>query len=78
MRPVLDRLRIAQRAGGTAIGDALAVAAARIRNTESASGEVFRGKAVLLITDGENNSGVRSPLDAARLAHQTENRGCES
>ena len=68
VRPVLDRLRIAQRADGTAIGDALAVAAARIRNTESASGESFRGKAVILITDGENNSGVRSPLDAARLA----------
>jgi Ca-activated chloride channel family protein len=68
LRPVLGGLRIAQRADGTAIGDALAVAAARIGNTESISREAFHGKAVILITDGENNSGMRSPIEAARLA----------
>jgi Ca-activated chloride channel family protein len=68
LRPVLGGLHIAQRADGTAIGDALAVAAARIRQTESSSGEAFRGKAVILITDGENNSGARLPIEAARMA----------
>jgi len=68
LRPVLDGLRIAQRADGTALGDALAVAAARIRQAEASSGEAFRGKAVILVTDGENNSGARSPAEAARLA----------
>ncbi len=50
LRPVLDGLRIAQRAGGTALGDALAVAAARIRQAETTSGEAFRGKVVILVT----------------------------
>jgi Ca-activated chloride channel homolog len=68
LRPMLRGLRIAQRADGTAIGDSLAVAAARIRQAEIAAGETFRGKAVILITDGENNSGARAPSDAARLA----------
>ncbi|HAY36735.1 MAG TPA: aerotolerance regulator BatA [Bacteroidetes bacterium] len=47
---------------GTAIGTALAMAVNRLKDTEAKS------KVVILITDGENNSGQIEPLDAAQLA----------
>jgi len=47
---------------GTAIGDALATALLRLRNSEAKS------KVIVLITDGDNNAGRLSPLDAAQLA----------
>lgn len=49
------------RSGGTAIGDALLVAAERLRRSRQAG----RGQAVVLITDGESNLGL-DPLLAAR------------
>lgn len=86
---------------GTAIGDALALAAARLRTAEDVL-HVSRGKAsnagtaeqgetgvrlgkppgganvdyqikskvIILLTDGQNNAGRRSPLEAARLAKE--------
>lgn len=47
---------------GTAIGDALGVAAARLRRSDA------RSKAVLLLTDGDSNAGSVAPEYGARLA----------
>jgi Ca-activated chloride channel family protein len=47
---------------GTAIGDALGVAVARLRRSHAAS------KAIVLLTDGENNAGQVSPEYATHLA----------
>ena len=60
---------------GTAYGDALAVAAARLEHLEemkeegrwSFEGEVA-SRVIVLLTDGENNSGNHLPLEAAGLA----------
>lgn len=47
---------------GTAIGDGLATAINRLRETEAIS------KVIILLTDGINNSGVIDPLTAAEIA----------
>jgi len=47
---------------GTAIGDALGAAVARLRHSSAKS------KTVILLTDGENNSGAIAPIYAAELA----------
>jgi Ca-activated chloride channel homolog len=62
---------------GTAIGDALALAAARLEKAEETlakqvqdddrSFEV-KSKVIILLTDGENNCGKRHPMDAAAQA----------
>lgn len=49
-------------ASRTAIGDALGVATARLRRSQAKS------KAVILLTDGDNNAGELSPEYAAHLA----------
>lgn len=62
---------------GTAYGDALAVASARlkqlddpeVREMRSLEGEIA-SRVVILLTDGENNSGNHLPLEAAGLAQQ--------
>ena len=48
---------------GTAIGTGLASSLNLIRDSQA------KAKAVVLLTDGENNLGDISPLDAAQLAH---------
>lgn len=48
--------------GGTAIGDAVGVAAARLKRSDAES------KAIILLTDGDNNSGNIDPDYAAHLA----------
>jgi Ca-activated chloride channel family protein len=69
---------------GTAIGDALALAAARLRSAEEElsrqnslrlkGGEEksteIKSKVIILLTDGQNNSGKRTPLEAAKLARE--------
>lgn len=64
---------------GTAYGDALALAAARLESLEDApedSQVAFTGpiasKVIILLTDGENNSGNHLPLEAAGLAKKWE------
>ena len=47
---------------GTAIGDALGTAVARLRNSDAAS------KVVVLLTDGDSNAGSVAPEQAAQLA----------
>ncbi|HAV13289.1 MAG TPA: hypothetical protein DCX06_07355 [Opitutae bacterium] len=59
----LDRLELGEiDGGGTAIGTALGASVNRLRDHES------RSRIVILLTDGENNSGSISPLGAAEAA----------
>jgi len=64
---------------GTAIGDALALGAARLKTTEHAlraqsystdNGPEIKSKVIILLTDGENNSGKHLPLEGAALARK--------
>ncbi len=48
---------------GTAIGDGLGLAVERLRDAKATS------RVVILLTDGVNNAGVESPMQAAELAH---------
>ncbi len=62
---------------GTAYGDALAVAAARlkqlddpeVRKMRSLEGDIT-SRVIILLTDGENNSGGHLPVEAAGLAKE--------
>lgn len=62
LKEVLRQLRTRVLEDGTAIGDALATALNRLRDSEAKS------RVVVLITDGDNNSGKISPLDSASMA----------
>lgn len=62
---------------GTAIGDAVALAAARLKTAEEtlarqtgerADAYAIKSKVMVLLTDGENNCGERTPEEAAALA----------
>ncbi|AMV72838.1 VWA domain-containing protein [Desulfuromonas carbonis] len=63
--PLLARLAAIEpdrQGSGTAVGDALAAAAARLAGSDAAS------RAVILLTDGSNNRGHLTPVAAARAA----------
>lgn len=62
LKEVLRQLRTRVLEDGTAIGDALATALNRLRDSEAKS------RVVVLITDGDNNAGKISPLDSASMA----------
>jgi Ca-activated chloride channel family protein len=62
LRTLVDGLRAGSIEDGTAIGNALATAVNRLRDSEA------RSRAVVLLTDGDNNAGQISPLEAAGLA----------
>ena len=70
---LLDTVRLVEdrREDGTAIGDAVALAAARLRQAEQEAGAgdsyEIKSKIIILLTDGENNAGDRSVRDAAEL-----------
>jgi Ca-activated chloride channel family protein len=64
---------------GTGIGDALALAAARLKTAEDTLARqaerdpgayLIRSKVVILLTDGEHNCGRRTPEEAAALAKE--------
>jgi Ca-activated chloride channel family protein len=67
---------------GTAIGDGLSLAAARLQKAEEelrnrpenagndAGSMRIKSKVIVLFTDGENNAGERTPREAAELAAQ--------
>jgi Ca-activated chloride channel homolog len=64
---------------GTAIGDALALAAARLKIAETTlrrdhkpNGSTYRikSKIIILLSDGRNNCGRRTPLESADLARK--------
>lgn len=64
---------------GTAIGDAIALAAARLKTAEEAQLKVnarlgtdyeIKSKIMILLTDGQSNRGEKSPAEAAQLAKE--------
>jgi Ca-activated chloride channel family protein len=62
LKELIKQLRTRVLEDGTAIGDAVATALNRLRDSEAKS------RVVVLITDGDNNAGRVSPLDAADAA----------
>jgi Ca-activated chloride channel homolog len=62
LEEAIDNLEAGTLEDGTAIGDALGVALNRIRDSEA------KGKAIVLITDGDNNAGRLTPNDSSALA----------
>ena len=62
LKEVIKQLRTRVLEDGTAIGDALATSLNRLRDSDAKS------RVVVLITDGDNNAGTISPLDAAAMA----------
>lgn len=62
LKEVVRQLRTHVLEDGTAIGDATATALNRLRDSDAKS------RVVVLITDGDNNAGKISPLDAAAMA----------
>ncbi|HTN51150.1 MAG TPA: VWA domain-containing protein [Anaeromyxobacter sp.] len=62
LRTLVDQLRFGVIEDGTAIGNALATAVNRLRESDA------RSKAIVLVTDGDNNAGQISPLEAAEAA----------
>ena len=68
MGPVLEHIGIGAHTDGTSIGDAVATAAARFHQAEANAGETFRSKAIVLLTDGEDNSSKISVARAGVLA----------
>ena len=74
---IVRNLEIQQRPNedGTAYGDALAIAAARLKNLEELKHrkdlidlDAIKSRVIILLTDGENNSGAHLPIESAGLA----------
>jgi len=64
LEELLERVRTGVIQDGTAIGNALATAVNRLRESDAKS------KVIILITDGDNNAGNVSPLQAAQIARE--------
>lgn len=62
LEELLDRVKTGVIQDGTAIGNALATAVNRLRESDAKS------RVVILMTDGDNNAGNISPLQAAQIA----------
>lgn len=60
----INEIQMGMISDGTAIGDGLATAINRVREGKAKS------KAIILLTDGSNNTGVVAPLTAAEIAKQ--------
>ncbi|MGC6423951.1 MAG: vWA domain-containing protein [Lentimonas sp.] len=74
---IVSNLEIQERPNedGTAYGDALAIAAARLRTPgalkySNTNSNEIKSKVIILLTDGENNSGAHLPIEAAGLAKE--------
>ena len=81
LQPFLDSVKLAQtrEEDGTNIGDALALAAARLKtadetlakqNPNQAKTYEIKSKIIILLSDGENNTGKRDPIQSAALAEE--------
>lgn len=64
----LDRLKIGMLEEGTAIGDALAVALARLEQGARTRDGKRDGAFVVLLTDGASNAGLLTPWESTELA----------
>lgn len=62
LRRIVGDLKTGEIVDGTAIGNALATSLNRLRESEAKS------RVVILITDGDNNAGQVSPMEAANIA----------
>jgi len=62
LKEIVSQLKTRVLEDGTAIGDAIATSLNRLRGSHAKS------RVVVLITDGDNNAGQLSPLDAAKMA----------
>jgi Ca-activated chloride channel family protein len=65
VKTVLDGVRTGVIRDGTAIGDGLALAVARLETSKA------KTKTVILLTDGDNNAGELAPETATELAKET-------
>ncbi len=71
LQPALVSVRAAEGdQDGTAIGDAVTLAAARFELAGRDQTNHLKSKVIILLTDGENNLGTRSVSEAATLAQQ--------
>ncbi len=68
LRRQIARLRVGLVEDGTALGDALALAVARLGQAERSEAGRRKGGFVILLTDGANNMGQLAPGEAAGLA----------
>lgn len=59
---IIDSLRLGVIEDGTAIGNGIATAVNRLRESDAKS------RVVILVTDGDNNAGNISPMEAAEMA----------
>ena len=64
LEELLDRVKTGVIQDGTAIGNAVATAVNRLRESDAKS------KVIILITDGDNNAGNISPIQAAQIAKE--------
>jgi len=62
IKNLFDGIKSGMIEDGTAIGDGLATAINRLKNSKAVS------KVIILLTDGENNSGALNPTSAAEIA----------
>ena len=62
LRSTIQQIRNGWMVDGTAIGDGLATSVDRLRGSKASS------RIVILLTDGENNGGLISPVDAQAIA----------
>ncbi len=81
LTPFLDSVNIVKtrEEDGTAIGDALALAAARLKTADEILSKQRKGdkknyqiksRIIILLSDGENNAGKRDPIQAAAIAEK--------
>ncbi|NOZ66339.1 MAG: VWA domain-containing protein [Alphaproteobacteria bacterium] len=68
VRTLLAEAQVGLTGQKTAIGDAIAIAAKRLKDRP------VKSRVLVLLTDGANNSGVMQPLQAARLAKKLDIR----
>ncbi|MGK5092159.1 VWA domain-containing protein [Deltaproteobacteria bacterium TL4] len=77
----IDNVQLVKRRDeeGTAIGDAIALASARLQTAEKTmlrqaeqqeKNFEIKSKIIILLTDGQNNVGKRDPVDAAKMAKE--------
>lgn len=64
----VGNLRVGRIEDGTAIGDGIGVALTRLEQAGRVEGRRRQGAFVVLLTDGANNSGALTPMQAAELA----------
>lgn len=70
LRRQMDRMKVGLIEEGTALGDGLAVALNRLGQAARHTKGKRRGAFVVLLTDGENNAGIFTPMEAAEMARE--------